>query len=350
MLPSLRNFAITFLASLLIFSALAFGLVGFAEEAFAGGLVSGESTDTQTEEVTDETHGVFNPFEDDNPPPTTTIQGTSFNFILVGLDYQKDVFDDYPEGIADHLSTALAGAQDPDIARLLSYEKLRGISADAIIVGRVDREDHRLVLTALPGDTRVFVDGVHTSLGSVLFSKGIDFFLGKVSALTGFPIDYYGVVSIPRMQSIIDTLGGLAFKVPCDMEYTDAVEGLEISLRAGSQWLSGRQAIQVLRYAGYEDRDISRMKVLRDMAASMMTSISKFTTLSGAPDLYKNLKTGVSTNLSLADFSNNLELIFRIADFEVVNYAYPGTMTTENDEPVFLPDTNRALSVLLQYR
>ena len=81
------------------------------------------------------------------------------------------------------------------------------VGQDATVVGRVDKEDRRLVLTSLPGDTRVFIDGVHTTLGSVFVDKGLEFFLGKVTALTGFPVDYYGVVSIPSMEAIIDQLG-----------------------------------------------------------------------------------------------------------------------------------------------
>lgn len=347
MLPSLRNFAITFLVSLLIFSALAYFLADFAMENFAGGFTSDTEEETSAAE---ETEGVFNPFDTADDPVTSTIQGSSFNFVLVGLDYQKDVFDDYHESMSDYLAKALAGAQDDGVGQMLSYEMTRDISADAVIVGRVDKEDHRLVLTALSGNTRVFVDGVHTSLGSVFMDKGIDFFLGKVSAMTGFAFDYYAVVSIPTMESIIDNLGGLSFKVPCDMEYEDPVEGLTISVKEGSQWLSGEKAMQVLRYVGYEDKDISRMGILREMAASMLTSINKITTLANAPDLYKNLKNGISTNLRLADFTDNLDLIFRIGDFEVVDYAYPGKMTVENGDPMFVPDTTKAIAALLKYR
>ena len=347
MLPSLRNFAITFLVSLFIFAALAYFLADFAMEHFSGGFVKEPETETETAE---ETVGVFNPFEDDDDTVTSMIQGTSFNFVLVGLDYQKDIFDDYHASMSDFLSKALSGVQDDGVGQMLTYEMTRDISADAVLVGRVDKEDHRLVLTALSGNTRVFVDGVHTSLGSVFIDKGLDFFLGKVSAMTGFSFDYYGVVSIPTMESIINNLGGLSFKVPCDMEYEDPVEGLTISLKAGSQWLSGETAMQVLRYADYENRDISRMAILREMAISMLTSINKITTLANAPDLYKNLKNGISTNLRLADFTDNLDLIFRIGDFEVVNYEYPGKMTMDNGDPMFVPDTAKAISALLQYR
>lgn len=348
MLPSLRNFAITFLVSLMIFASLAYFLAGFAMENFSGDFSS--EAETETAETADETVGVFNPFENPDENVTTTIQGTSFNFVLVGLDYQQEVFDDYHESMPDYLSKALAGTQDAGVGQMLSYEKTRTISADAILVGRVDKEDHRLVLTALPGNTRVFVDGVHTSLGSVFIDKGLDFFLGKVSAITGFSFDYYGVVSIPTMEDIINKLGGLSYKVPCDMEYEDPVEGLTISVKAGSQWLSGEKAMQVLRYAEYEDRDVSRMQVLRGMAAAMMTSIDKITTLANAPDLYKSLKNGVSTNLRLADFTDNLDLIFRIGDFEIVSFEYPGKMTVDNGDPIFVPDTAAAISALLKYR
>ncbi len=350
MLPSLRNFAITFLVSLAIFGALAYFLAGFAMESFARGFVQQGEEETVSPDTQDDAQGVFNPFENTDGNEITTIQGRSFNFVLVGLDYQADTFDDYHESMGDILTRALSGKQDDGVRNMLTYEMKRDISADAVVIGRIDKEDRRLVLTALSGNTRVFVDGVHTSLGSVFVDKGLDFFLGKVSALTGFSIDYYGVVSIPAMEHIIDQIGGLSFKVPCDMEYEDPVEELKIELKAGNQWLSGETAMQVLRYAGYEDRDISRMTVLRDMASAMLTSASKITTLSNAPTLYKTLKNGVTTNLRLSDFTDNLDLIFRLEDFSVVSYAYPGKMVNDGGDPMFVPDITAAIAALLQYR
>ncbi len=351
MLPSLRNFAITFFVSLMIFGALAYFLAGFAMENFSQGFRENDSTVTDdTDVATEETQGVFNPFDDPDEIETTTIQGTSFNFVLIGLDYQPEAFDDYPEAMEDYLTAALAGIQDESLAKTLSYEMARDISADAIIVGRIDKEERRLVLTSLPGNTRVFIDGVHTDLGSVFVNKGLDFFLGKITALTGFPLDYYAVVGIPAMEGVIEQLGGLSFKVPCDMEYEDPIEELTISLKAGEQWLSGETAMHVLRYAEYEDRDISRMAVIRDMAAAMLTSVSDITTLSGAPTLYKTLKNGIATNLRLSDFTDNLDLIFRIGSFTVFDYAYPGKMVDSGGIPMFVPDAQKAIAELLQYR
>lgn len=346
LLPSLRNFAITFAVSLVVFGFLAFNFAKLAMSNIAAGF-----TDTPTAtDTAEETLGVFNPFENPDDTEISTIQGDSFNFLLVGLDYQASVFDDYDEEMENYVKAALSGKQENGVAQLISYSQTRLVSADAILVGRVDKEDHRLLMTALSGNTRVFVDGVHTDLGTVLVNKGIDFFRGKVTALTGLNIDYYGVVSIPAMEAIIDRLGGLSFKVPCAMEYEDPAEGLEIKLKEGSQWLSGKTALQVLRYASYEDRDISRMSVLRDMAVSMMTSVERITTLSNAPELYKTLKNGVATNLSIADFTNHLDLIFRLGEFSVENYAYPGSMKTIGGDEYFIPDTNTAITALARYK
>ncbi len=347
MLLSLRNFAITFIVSLLIFGVLLYGVSRFAVDSFS----SGFGKDTEAPETTgEETQGVFNPFENPDTGDSSTIQGTSFNFLLVGLDYQEGVFDDYSESMKDYINEALGGVQAEGVETLLTYEQKRDVSADAILVGRVDKEDRRLVLTSLPGNARVFIDGVYTDLGSVLVNKGIDFLCGKITALTGFAIDYYGVVSIPTMEKIIDKLGGLSFRIPCNMEYEDPVEGLTISLKEGTKWLTGAEALQVLRYASYEDRDISRMQVMRDMAASMLTSVGSITTLANAPDLYKSLKNGVATNLSHADFTDNLDLIFRLSDFEVIDIPYPGVMTEVGGDPMFNPNIKGALTALAPYK
>ncbi len=347
-MASLRNFAITFCVSLVIFGFLAYYVAVFAADSFAEEF--GISRETEEPQTTEAVTDVFNPFDTPDTPESTTIQGDSFNFVLVGLDYCEEIFDDYHESMPEILAQALAGTQEEGVEKMLTYAQTRDISADAVLIGRVDKEDRRLTLTCLSGNTRVFVDGVYTDLGTVLVNKGVDFYLGKITALTGFAVDYYGIVSIPAMQNIIDELGGLSFRVPCDMEYEDETEGLVISLKEGTQWLSGEDAMHVLRYAGYEDRDLSRMAVIRDMAASMMTSVSGITTLSNAVSLFQTVKNGVATNMSLANFSDHLDLIFHIGDFTVVNYEYPGTMITYNGDLMFEPDIVSALKDLLRYR
>ena len=351
MLPSLRNFAITFFVSLVIFGALAYCFAAFAVKSLASGFE--DEVPEDGEPVSEETQE-FNPFDGDPVgSEASTIQGDSFNFLLVGLDYQPSVFTDYSGTMRDVLYTALAGKQASGMGKTLTYEQKRKISADGILIGRVDKENRRLVLTTLSGNTRVLIDGVYTDLGSVLINKGITFFCDKITALTGFPIDYYAVATLPAAESIIDRLGGLSFRVPCDMEYEDPDEGengMTISLKEGSQWLSGRKAMQVLRYAGYEDRDVSRMTVLRDMASAMMTKLSSFTTAANAPELFKTFKNSITTNMSFADFTDRLDLLFKIGDFTVVSYAYPGRVSASGGDTWFVPDISSAITALAKYR
>ncbi|MBO4229794.1 MAG: LCP family protein [Clostridia bacterium] len=345
--PSIRNFFVTFFAALLIFGILAYSFTVLAVRSLSGGF----SAETTGEEVPSETDTQFNPF---NPGPSgsevSTIQGNSFNFLLIGLDYQPSVFDDYGEDAQYVLNTALAGAQTPGVEQRLTYEQKRTISADAILVGRVDKEERQMVLTSLSGDTRVMIDGVYSSLGSVLINKGIQFFTQKITALTGFPIDYYAIATISGMEKLIDSLGGLAFRVPCNMEYEDPEEGLTISLKAGSQWLTGKQMLQMMRYVSYEDADISRMEVIREVAATMMTKLSSYTTVAKAPDLFQVLRNYVTTNFTFAAFTDNLDLLFKLDEFTVINYPYPGKMITYNGSLYFDPNTATALSALSVYR
>ena len=70
MLPSLRNFAITFLVSLCIFASLAYFLADFAMENFSGGFSPESEEQTET---TEEPLGVFNPFEEENNDVATMI-------------------------------------------------------------------------------------------------------------------------------------------------------------------------------------------------------------------------------------------------------------------------------------
>ena len=163
MLPSLRNFAITFLVSLFIFAALAYFLADFAMENFSGGFAKEPETETETAE---ETVGVFNPFEDNDDTVTSMIQGTSFNFVLVGLDYQKDIFDDYHASMSDFLSKALSGVQDDGVG----IEEKQGILLAKGNTGLVEDT---------VGETNVFAFGLTGNLDDLHGGEGDAVGFGK---------------------------------------------------------------------------------------------------------------------------------------------------------------------------
>src|SRR5690606_37561279 len=64
----------------------------------------------------------------------------------------------------------------------------------------------------------------------------------------GIPIDYVLVVNFNTLEAIVDELGGIHVDVDQNMKYVDPTDGTNINLTAGPQTLSGKEALDFVRY------------------------------------------------------------------------------------------------------
>ena len=311
MLASLRRgalaFLITFCISALLFSLAAvfvhpnvLGMLDFVEGGSAGDnsqLVNG-----------------FN----ENPNSSDTAVTSGFSAILVGTDHQPEV---------------TPGAS---------------VQADTIIFVTVSETGKSFVYMPLPANMEVYVDGKSTTLGKVYESKGISYLAEKVTGLTGISVNYHAVVSMSNLEQIIDKLGGVEFSVPVKMEYEDPTQELVISLEKGRQTLTGTDAVKMLRYCSdsYSDRIKRNLNFLQTIAAEQAAPENK----SSATELYVKLAPYITTNFTQNDLVKYMDLIWSYADFEEISLDYPGTYETDGDKTVFIPDTDKAIEILAEYK
>ena len=337
MLSALRNFAITFVIAALIFGMIAYFIVGFVLDTLTvaiSGNTSDEPIDADIETVTlppsDETTNT-------PPPEEEPIEGETFNILLIGTDYQPKIFDDYDyesrwtgDGFPDHRS--------------------RKWTADMLILMRVDKENRKFIFCALPSSTRVMVDGIGTRLGDIYPQKGIEFLCGKVTGLTGLPIDYYAVMNADAIKSAIDTVGGISYYVPEDMNYEDPDQDLVIDLKKGTSTIDGAKAVQLLRYRGYVSGDVGRMNTCIGFLEAVLAKFTKVTYVTKTFDLYKSVSDYMTTSFTSDDLTKHLDLIFAYSKFEQVIVNYPGSTKTIDGEEWFEPSINSAIDIFDSYK
>lgn len=95
-----------------------------------------------------------------------------------------------------------------------------------------------------------------------------------VGKLTGLDLKYYVLVDTDALIKAVDTIGGVNFNVPIDMDYDDPTQDLHIHLKAGMQLLDGDKAEQLVRFRhnndgssypmSYGDNDLGRMRTQRE--------------------------------------------------------------------------------------
>ena len=316
MSQSLKAFLITFFLSLIIFGSIAFFVTDFAEDAIVG---------DNNENI------ISSPVSGDNIGENKEFKGKSFNFLLLGSDYQPDVLSDY--------------AADGEKKDFITYRKP---STDTIVIGRFDKERKTVLLSSLPSKMNVNIGGVSTTLGTVYHEKGIEYFMNAVLSLTGLRIDYYAVVDFTGFESLIDGLGGIEFEIPYNMSYADPEQNLDINITQGKKTLNGKDALKALRYNSSINSDKDRCKLTCDFVKALAEKLTKSSNLVNAESIYNKYSAYVTTNFTLTPLLENIDLVFSYPDYSVKIVEYPGSYS--EDYSYFTPDVSAGTSVFFDYR
>ena len=338
MLSATKNFVLTFLIALVIFGLIAYMLVGLILNNILG--TSGE--ETQAPEGTVES-------PEDEGPGNIGIQfgngGESFNILLIGTDYRPSDFVNYDPAMLEKLygikQEEVTPSNPPTDALpkpggVVSDEKYRSpdglvaddgslifsggfysidyriIETDALVLICADKERGQFTYTVFPTDAYVDMSGRYIKLSEVYGRYGLDILLNKVYAMTGMTIDNYALVSMEAFPTIIDTLGGISYNVPCDMKYVDHAGGININIPKGAHRLDGQGVLDVLMFNNYTDGG-SRTKTTADLIRKFISTFISITNYNRAPAIFAEIEKQVDTNFTLEEFKNNIDIIFKYA-------------------------------------
>lgn len=336
-----RNFIVTFCASLLIFGIIAYVILSNVGAVFGDSPVAADPSESSppSDGIDDDTSDGANEGDetDASGEGGETAITDSFTFLLIGTDYMPETHTDY-----DVTALNSSGTGFPI--------KAREISADSLILVHCDSAKKIFMFTTLPSDMRVTIDGGQTTLSRAYAKKGADFTARLVTAMTGIPVDYYALTSLEGFAKLIDSVGGVTFTVPTDMSYTDESEPLVIDIKRGNQTLDGVTAADMLRYVNYTDGDSSRRAMAVTFAKSLLKKLAIPTNMPLASQLYNDYAQYVETNFTLTDLAAHLDLIFSYGDYTSIDLTYPGL--PENDGGIidFVPDLDAAITLYKDYR
>ncbi|MHC1695565.1 MAG: LCP family protein [Eubacteriales bacterium] len=297
-MAGLRNFLITFVLSLVIFSVAGYMLVGFVNSNIADLM---NPTDTSSEEETTDPTGPTDEGGTTLDPSSEDVKGTSFTGVLIGRDKADEA-------------------------------NKKASEVDTILLIRVNKEKKCFVLTSVPANMRVYVGGYYVKLSQVYDDYGVEFFVDKIAALTGMKVNYYADIDMEGFIKVFDILGGVTYDVQQDMQYTPpGASKPEIDIRKGRRTLTSAQALDVLRYKSYSNGDVGRTALQRDFLKAVFRQKVSIDNLTKAPEVFSLLVKYMKTNMELSDFTANIDLIFSYSKYEQVDIAYPGTVKTIDD-------------------
>ena len=324
-----KNFIITFCVSLIIFSVIAFFIVGVVRDKLI------PENPYPDDPIEDNAEDEINSGTTPSSKPKDEINASKFTVLLIGDDYQPDILDDYEsDGI-----TVNGFAVHP-----------RKIMTDTLILVNIDGTTKTASFCPLPNNLRISYKGGYIGLGELYGDEGIEYLLEAVTGVTGVSVDYYVHTSMNSLASMIDELGGVNYTVPVDMYYKDESQELEINLTKGQQTLDGGSAVNLLRYTSYNNGNSQRMVIGVDFLRALVSKLIGYNTLDALTTLYTSLSKYVDTDFSVDDAAKHFSTLIVYPEFSVNDMTYPASAVSYGGYDYLEPQISEAVSLFGRWK
>lgn len=200
-----------------------------------------------------------------------------------------------------------------DKLQVLIMGESTGMS-DTIIVASYDPKTQQASLLTIPRDTftgenKKTAKYYHKINALYNYGETPEKTVEAVNNITGLNIQYYILVDTEALIKLVDTIGGLEYDVPIDMDYDDPTQDLYIHLTAGLQKLTGDQVEQLVRFRHNNDgtsyphsygiEDHGRSRTQRGVITAIAKQSLKLKNVKEISNIIDIFKEYVDTNINL---------------------------------------------------
>lgn len=220
------------------------------------------------------------------------------------VEADDDLTDPEAEALRSHLE------RKPDFYTILvSGVDDHAGGSDTNILVAVDAANNYIYGVSIPRDTKAVVEGKNHKINYAYNAGGIDLLAQTISGQLGIPVDYTVSVDLQGFVALVDAIGGVTFDVPIDMNYEDPYQDLYIHFSAGTQHLSGSQALKVVRFrhnsdgSGYGSEDIGRMETQQNFLKAVAKQVLRVENLGKVDQFVKIFQTYVETDLTVGNLA-----------------------------------------------
>lgn len=234
-------------------------------------------------------------------------------------------------------------------AALIGLDK-DGTRSDVLIIAQLDVNAGTINMLQVPRDTYMPDNGrkdhkINSSYGWNK-EKGV---FKEVGDLLGLHVDKYVTIDTSGFRDLIDTIGGVDFYVPQDMDYDDPVQDLHIHLTEGQQHLDGDKAEQLVRFRGYPNGDLDRMKVQSDFIQATIDKIFTVGNIVKINELVKDVSKIVKTNFTLNEMLTYAGYAYATDRDKILTYQLEGEGKYIGDVSYFVPDDDANEELVREY-
>jgi len=257
---------------------------------------------------------------------------------------------------------AIDRAKESHFNLLLMVKEKNGLNTDTIIIVNVNTSNAKINAMFIPRDTFYKVKGSSIpKINSAYACTGSTGAIKAVEDLLDVKIDYYVHINIETFKQIIDTLGGVYFDVPADLDYDDPYQDLHIHLKKGPQNLDGDKAEQLLRfrqpqngkYSGelakyYDGSDLKREEMQKKFIQAFIEQKINVRYISKLKDVLYTIFNNLSTNLTVTEIFELMSIVPNVNSDNIEWHTLPG-ISKKTDYWYFVVDSDSAHEITSTY-
>ncbi len=182
-------------------------------------------------------------------------------------------------------------------------------NSDTNILVAFDAGTGQVNCVSIPRDTLIDVDWGIKKFNSCYGRGGIDLMAEKLEEMLGIPIDFTVTVDLQAFVKLVDTIGGVEFDVPINMDYDDPCQDLSIHFSKGYQYLTGEDALKVVRFrhnndgSGYGTEDLGRIGTQQAFLMAVAKKMLQPKNIDKVSSYVQIFSDHVNTNLSVGNLA-----------------------------------------------
>ena len=318
-MSSLRSFLVTVVASILLFSFIAYYATNFVT-----GLIFAEEEEITTPSI-----------EENSSPTDSSVQGV-VNLLMICTD--EYVYQMTPGGAIEFQYSQIADAELR--ARTTTIEFMTLVSFNSYT--------KQVVVTAIPDNLLIAANGMEIDLDTAyyfaqnyLHDLTPEFLVQAISALLGIQVDYTGYVDIDDYVRVADRLGGITI---------DSPEALpEANIQLGKNVFTSNQLYSMLKNDAYAN-PANKTVFLQNQCRGILDRITDDAHSRTAYDDFDRISKVLDTDFTKSALTQYKDLIFSYSSLEIQLPTVVGTMQASNGVLYFSPDRAATRALFRQYK
>ncbi|HPJ80113.1 MAG TPA: LCP family protein [Candidatus Portnoybacteria bacterium] len=257
-------------------------------------------------------------------------------FLIIATLYSKNILNREITVIANGSNASILnlGKVGPIISPQLRKERVNllflgiageGNSAsqltDTILIINSSPKAENPIAISIPRDLLVKYpnQNYYTKINTLYQSGGIKTIESKIFEITGMEIDYYLVLDLKSVKTLIDKLGGIDIVIEKDIydpKFPAEYNSFEtFSLKKGNQHLNGETTLKYIRTRNDFEGDFGRIKRQQQVIGVLKEKILKLNFVWNFPKIlgiWNTLQNNTDTNIGLTDIKYAWNLIKKI--------------------------------------